>query len=282
MDSVGAGVWAGLAGAGVEDVDAPAEGLVVAFAEGPVWHAPSKTASSAKRTAPRGIFAGNTSTSRLRFPACDTRSVREEALRIADRLEATLRIPDEEPRGIVVVAHPLPTHGGTMRNPLVAALARAVASRGFYALRFNFRGVGASAGEWTGGEREWEDVRDAVQHAHAVLPRGPFGITAYSFGAFQTLRWLQEGGRVDGLALVGVPLRSVDLTRRPLPPVPDKTFIVAAENDQFGTAAELRAELPRARIAEVKGVDHFFVGKRDEVGQLVADELARALSSVVP
>jgi alpha/beta superfamily hydrolase len=208
--------------------------------------------------------------------------MREEAVRIAGRLEGTLRVPDVTPRGTVVVAHPLPTHGGTMRNPLVAALARAVASRGFYALRFNFRGVGASAGEWTGGVEEWRDVRDAVQHAHAVLPRGPFGITAYSFGAYQTLRWLEEGGRIDGLALVGVPLRSVDQSRRPLPPVPDGTFIVAAERDQFGTAAELRAELPLARIAEVKGVDHFFVGKRDEVGRLVADELVRALSSVVP
>jgi len=64
--------------------------------------------------------------------------------------------------------------------------------------------------------------------------------------------------------------------------VPDGTFIVAAENDQFGTAAELRAALPQARIAEVKGVDHFFVSKRDEVGQLVADELVRALASKVP
>ena len=208
--------------------------------------------------------------------------MREEAVRIAGRLEGTLRIPDETPRGIVVVAHPLPTHGGTMRNPLVASLARAVAGRGYYALRFNFRGVGESAGNWTGGELEWEDVRDAVQHAHTVLPGGPFGITAFSFGAFQTLKWLAEGGQVDGIALVGVPLRSVDRSRYALPPVPEGTFIVAAENDQFGTAAELRAALPQARIAEVKGVDHFFVEKRDEVGQLVADELVRALASRVP
>jgi alpha/beta superfamily hydrolase len=207
--------------------------------------------------------------------------MREEAIRVAGRLEGTLRIPDETPRGTVVVAHPLPTHGGTMRNPFVAALARAVAARGFYALRFNFRGVGSSAGEWTGGREEWQDVRDAVGHARDLLPNAPVGIAAYSFGAYQTLRWLEQGGRVDGLALVGVPLRSVDLTRRALPPVPDGTFIVAAENDQFGNAAELRAELPRVRIAEVKGVDHFFVGQRDEVGRLVADELARALSSVV-
>ncbi len=208
--------------------------------------------------------------------------MREEAVRIAGRLEGTLRIPDEAPRGIVVVAHPLPTHGGTMRNPLVAALARAVAGRGFLALRFNFRGVGESAGEWTAGTEEWRDIGDAVAHARDTQPGLPVGIAAYSFGAFQTLRWLAQGGRVDGIALVGVPLRSVDLTRQALPPVPAGTFIVAAENDQFGTAAELREALPQARIAEVKGVDHFFVGRRDEVGRLVADELARALASKVP
>lgn len=208
--------------------------------------------------------------------------MREEPIRIADRLEATLRIPDVEPRAIVVVAHPLPTHGGTMRNPLVAALARAVAASGWYALRFNFRSVGASAGEWTGGAEEWRDVGEAVAHARAFAPGLAVGVSAYSFGALMTLRWLANGGHADAVALVGVPLRSVSLATHDIPPVPDGTFIVAAEHDQFGTAAELAVALPRARIATVKGVDHFFVGKRDEVGRLVAEELGRTLASTVP
>lgn len=208
--------------------------------------------------------------------------MREEPVRIADRLEGTLRVPDLEPRGIVVIAHPLPTHGGTMRNPLVAALARAVADRGFYALRFNFRGVGASAGEWTGGLEEWRDLGDAVAHAHRFVPALPLGIAGYSFGAVQALRWMAEGGRADGVALVGVPLRGPDQEPWPLPPVPDGTFIVAAENDQFGSATELRSALPRARVVIIQEADHFFMGKRDEVGRLVADELARALASTVP
>jgi hypothetical protein len=213
---------------------------------------------------------------------CETRQMREEAMRVAGRLEATLRIPDERPRGIVVVAHPLPTHGGTMRNPLVAALARAVAERGFYALRFNFRGVGDSAGEWTGGEEEWRDVADAAEETRRIAPGLPLGVTAYSFGARMTLLWLAKGGRADGVALVGVPLRGPEQEPLPLPTVPDGTFIVAAERDQFGTGTELRAALPRARIAEVKSADHFFVGQREGVAQLVADELARALASTVP
>lgn len=203
--------------------------------------------------------------------------MREDAIRIADRLEATLRVPDGEPRAVVVIAHPLPTHGGTMRNPLVATLARACASRGWYALRFNFRGVGGSAGEWSGGRDEWRDVADAAAYARALVPGKPLGACGYSFGAVMTLRWIEEGGLADALALVGLPLRSARLAPQALPPVPDGTFVVAAEHDQFGTAAELRAAYPRARVAEIAGVDHFFVGKRDELGRLVVDELARTL-----
>jgi alpha/beta superfamily hydrolase len=99
----------------------------------------------------------------------------------------------------------------------------------------------------------------------------------YSFGAFQVLAYLERGGRADAVALVGVGTKDVSFAPRALPRVPEGTFIVSAENDQFGTPEELRAAVPHARIATVSGVDHFFVGKRDEVGALVAEELARVL-----
>ena len=210
-----------------------------------------------------------------RFP--QTSFVREEARRIDERLEATLRMPDVEPTAIVVIAHALPTHGGTMRTPIMAAIARACAERGWYALRFNFRGVGASAGEWTGGRYETDDVEAAVDYARTVAPGLPLGLVGYSFGAFQALAFLARGGHTDAVALVGVGTKDVTFAPRALPAIPEGTFIVAAENDQFGTAEELRAAVPHARIATVSDVDHFFVGKRDEVGKLVADELARVL-----
>ncbi|MEP6693491.1 MAG: alpha/beta family hydrolase [Chloroflexota bacterium] len=203
--------------------------------------------------------------------------MREEAQRIDGRLEGTLRVPDGEPRAIVVIAHPLPTHGGEMRNPLVAGIARACAERGWYALRFNFRSVGASSGTWTGGIKEADDVGAAVTHARGSAPNMPLGLVGYSFGALMALRWLSRGEHVDALAVVGLPLRSVTGRDNDLPPVPDGTVIVAAERDQFGTAGEIRERFPRARIAEVKGTDHFFVGHRDEMARLVTDELARTL-----
>lgn len=203
--------------------------------------------------------------------------MREEAQRIDGRLEGTLRVPDAEPRAIVVIAHPLPTHGGEMRNPLVAAIARACAERGWYALRFNFRGVGASSGAWTGGRDEAEDVGAAVAHARAVASGLPLGLVGYSFGALMALRWVSRGAPPDALVLVGLPLRSVTGRDNELPTVPAGTFVIAAERDQFGTAAELRERLPRARIAEVRDADHFFVGHRDELQRLVTGELARTL-----
>ena len=203
--------------------------------------------------------------------------MREEPRRIAGRLEATLRIPDVEPRGIVVISHPLPTHGGTMRNPLVAGIARAVAAAGLYGLRFNFRGVGESAGEWTGGAAEVADLDAAVGDARDIAPGLPLALSGFSFGAVTTLRWLAGGGHADAVALAGLPLRSVAFQPHELPPVPDGTFIVNGELDQFGTAAELRAAYPRARVVAVKGVDHFFGEKRNEVGTIIAAQLVKDL-----
>src|SRR2546428_4309885 len=114
--------------------------------------------------------------------------MREEARRVAGRLGGTLRIPDETPRGIVVVAHPLPTHGGTMRNPLVAALARAIAGRGLYALRFHFRGVGETAGGWTGGGEEGRAIGGAIHETRRIASRPPARIAVSSVREDQTLR----------------------------------------------------------------------------------------------
>lgn len=164
-----------------------------------------------------------------------------------------------------------------MRNPLVAGIARAIAGHGLLALRFNFRGVGDSAGRWTGGIAEVEDLDLAIAEARSIAPDLPLALSGFSFGAVTTLRWLAQGGHADAVALAGVPLRSVAFQPHELPPVPDGTFIAAAELDQYGTAAELRAAYPRARIAEIAGVDHFFGAKRNEVGVLIGDEVAREL-----
>ena len=206
--------------------------------------------------------------------------MREEPQRIAGRLEGTLRIPDAAPSAIVVIAHPLATHGGTMRNPLVATLARAAADRGWYALRFNFGGVGESAGEWSGGREEPADLAAAVAHARALAPRLPLAVVGFSFGALTTLRWLASGGRAEAYALLGLPLRNEShQPRTDLPAVPAAAFVVNGERDEFGAAAEVRRAFPQAEVVAIAGSDHFFTGKRDEMARVVMDHLALALAS---
>lgn len=205
--------------------------------------------------------------------------MREEPQRIAGRLEGTLRVPDVEPSAIVVIAHPLPTHGGSMRNPLMAMLARSAAERGWYALRFNFRGVGESAGQWSGGNEEPADLADAVSHARGIAPALPLAVVGFSFGALMTLRWMAGGGRPDAFVLVGLPLRTERGEQRsPLPPVPAGAVIVNGEDDSFGSAGELREAYPHARVVEIPGSDHFFMGKRDEMARVVMEHLRLALA----
>jgi alpha/beta superfamily hydrolase len=271
----GVGVTAGVADGLAPDAGVDGAGEASTPGRLAPWQATAMTTHSAAPAALTRISEAYTTASRA--GSRDTLAMREEAQRIDGRLEGTLRVPDAAARAIVVIAHPLPTHGGEMRNPLVAGIARACAERGWYALRFNFRSVGASDGTWTGGSQEADDVGAAVAHARGIAPTLPLGLVGYSFGALMALRWLSRGGQVDALVLAGLPLRSVTGRNNELPPVPDGTSIIAAERDQFGTAAELRERFPRASIGEVRGTDHFFVGHRDELQLLVTAELARTL-----
>ena len=88
-------------------------------------------------------------------------------------LEALLDLPDGEPRAVAVFGHPLPTEGGTMHTKAVYQAAKAMTRIGVAALRFNFRGVGRSAGEFDAGPGEKDDFRAAVRFASGRYPDLP-------------------------------------------------------------------------------------------------------------
>ena len=87
------------------------------------------------------------------------------------------------PRGVAIIAHPHPLFGGTMDNKVVQTLARAFVQCGWGAVRFNFRGVGASAGVHDAGQGELDDLLAVVRQ---VAPQGPLALAGFSFGAFVT------------------------------------------------------------------------------------------------
>ncbi len=91
--------------------------------------------------------------------------------------------PDGLLRGTAVIAHPHPLFGGTMQNKVVQTLARAFVQCGWQAVRFNFRGVGTSAGTYDEGRGEAADMLALIEQ---VAPEGPLALAGFSFGAYVT------------------------------------------------------------------------------------------------
>lgn len=167
--------------------------------------------------------------------------------------------PAAAPRGVVVLCHPHPQHGGTMDNKVVQTLARAFLQLGYRAVRFNFRGVGASGGVWDEGRGEVDDAL-AVIAAHRD-PALPLALGGFSFGGFvaaTAATRLPETERAERLVLVG-PATS----RFQVPAVPTDTVVIHGEADDV---VPLSATLDWARpqvlpVVVFPGVGHFFHGQ---------------------
>ena len=167
--------------------------------------------------------------------------------------------PAAAPRGVAVLCHPHPQHGGTMDNKVVQTLARAFLQLGYRVVRFNFRGVGASAGAWDEGRGEVDDAL-AVIAAHRD-PALPLALGGFSFGGFvaaTAATRLAEAERAERLVLVG-PATS----RFQVPAVPADTVVIHGEADDV---VPLTATLDWARpqalpVIVFPGVGHFFHGQ---------------------
>jgi alpha/beta superfamily hydrolase len=190
-----------------------------------------------------------------------------------------------------VVCHPHPLGGGTMHNGLVSAMAQALARQGVLALRFNFRGVGASQGQHDRGRGEQADVAGALDWLLARPEVDPWrvSVVGYSFGAWVGLSQAQADPRVAAVAAVGLVPWQPDLDLNRLGQelghfAPDflssfarpKLFISGA-HDAFAPPSVLRALVdvlpPPKRLHIVPDTDHFFGGHEAEVGQQVAEFL---------
>jgi alpha/beta superfamily hydrolase len=171
------------------------------------------------------------------------------------------------PRGVAVVCHPHPQHGGTMDNKVVMTLARAFVALGYTSVRFNFRGVGTSQGQWDEGRGEVEDALAVVQ-ARRVAGR-PLLLAGFSFGGFvasQAAARLAPEAAAERLVLVA-PAAS----RFALAPVPADTLVVHGELDDV---VPLHAVFEWARplslpVTVLPGAGHFFHGQLSVLKQIV-------------
>jgi hypothetical protein len=177
----------------------------------------------------------------------------------AGPLEGLLRLPPKL-AGAAVVAHPHPQLGGTMHTKVVHRAARLLAGAfGLASLRFNFRGVGASAGRYDGGAGETEDLVAAAGWIRERNPSGPFVLAGFSFGAICTLH---AAPRLlpDVLFLIGVPLERFRLPSA-VPPA-SRVFWIQGEGDAYGSTPEARRVAAERGwdLTVVPGADHFFTG----------------------
>ena len=170
------------------------------------------------------------------------------------------------PRGVVVLCHPHPQFGGTMDNKVVQTLARAFLQLGYRAVRFNFRGVGASAGGWDEGRGEVDDALAVVAAQRAAAPGLPLALGGFSFGAYvaaQAAARLADDplhpAPVERLVLVGPATSRFTM---PAAVAPDTVVIHGEADDVVPLAATLDWARPQVLpVIVLPGVGHFFHGQ---------------------
>ena len=190
-------------------------------------------------------------------------------------LEALQDLPPEgvTPRGTVVIAHPHPLFGGTMDNKVVQTMARAFVQSGWRALRFNFRGVGASEGTYDEGRGELQDLLAVVAHS---APDGALALAGFSFGAFVTSHAVAALAARDPRAVVLVGTAASRFTVAPIAPeLHERTLVLHGEADDTVPLADAMAwarpqTLP---VTVVPGGGHFFHGQLPLLRSLVARHL---------
>lgn len=194
----------------------------------------------------------------------------------AGRLEALAEAPrDAEPRGVAVICHPHPLHQGTMQNKVVHTLARAFVGSGFLALRFNFRGVGESEGEFDDGPGELQDAIAAARQGRSHVPEGPLWLAGFSFGAAIAIHAAAEL-RSDGLVSVAPAVARVAALDGAQPRCP--WLVIQGDRDELvnvdDTIEWVNALDPGPELRVFSGTEHFFHGKLVELRKSVETFIA--------
>ena len=171
-------------------------------------------------------------------------------------------MPAGPSRGVAVIAHPHPLFGGTLDNKVVQTLARAFTQAGWTAVRFNFRGVGASEGAYDEGRGEIDDMLAVVQQ---LAPAGALALAGFSFGAFVTSHVFERGTAASRFTVASIPEAAHA-----------QTLVIHGEQDD---TVPLQAVLDWARpqvlpVTVIPAGGHFFHGQLPLLKNLVVRHLA--------
>lgn len=182
-------------------------------------------------------------------------------------LDALIETPHTPTRNTVaIVCHPHPLHGGTMNNKVVTTLTRACQALGAVVVRFNFRGVGDSAGIYDHAVGEQEDLKAVIRWAQEHYPESRLWLAGFSFGSYVATKVASEM-QIDQLIAIAPPVNHFDFSS--LPAITCPWLIIQGEADEVVPAEEVfawaasRPENPH--VIRLPQVGHFFHGKLIEL-----------------
>ncbi len=188
----------------------------------------------------------------------------------AGGLEAVIEEPAAAPERFAVICHPHPLYGGTMDNKVVWTVARALEALGIATMRFNFRGVGASAGSYDGGDGETEDAAAVMSAGFARWPGARAVLAGFSFGAYVALK-LAGRSAPSHLLTIAPPVGRFSFAELPVPDCP--WLLVQGDADEVvepgAVLAWAQGLEPRPRIVVLPGVGHFFHGALAQLRETV-------------
>lgn len=178
----------------------------------------------------------------------------------AGPLETLVELPEQDARrGTAVICHPHPLHGGTMHNKVVTMLSRSLVELGLATVRFNFRGVGASAGSYDDGNGETDDLRAVVDWVRRERPDDALWLAGFSFGSYVALR-AAAALAPQQLIQIAPPVGRWAFETITLPDCP--WLIVQGEADEVVDPAAVfawAANLPKnAQLVRMAETSHFF------------------------
>mgnify|MGYP000179840573 CR=1 FL=1 len=201
------------------------------------------------------------------------------------RLEGRYQKGKSENAPIALILHPHPQFGGTMNNKLCYEMYHMFARRGFAVLRFNFRGVGRSQGEYDQGQGELSDAATALDYLQSLNPNAPFvWVAGFSFGSWIGMQLLMRRPEIVGFISASASANLYDFTF--LAPCPSSGIVIHGENDRICAWQETEDMVAKTRtqkgrkveFAMVPGADHFFENHIEQFLEVAEGYLDHRLS----
>ena len=207
----------------------------------------------------------------------------------AGRIECRFKPAGHPDAPIALILHPEPDKGGTMNNRVTFALYNLFREHGFSVMRFNFRGVGRSEGEYDNGDGELADAATVMDWLQSQNPAAKFSwVAGFSFGSWIGMQLMMRRPEIRGFIAVTPPAKTREFTF--LAPCPASGLIIHGSRDQVVPVKDvqhLRSKIAIQRGFDIKtdvvpGADHFYTNKLEQLTKRISKYLDEALANMGP